>query len=87
MKTNKHLKLDQARIDLARRILRTRTETDTIHQALDRVIEAEEERSRKRRLFRKMIQLKKEIGLIPESTSQWLHWARSERIGKRRHLS
>lgn len=83
MKRNKHLKLDQIRINLARRILRTRTETDTIHEALDRVIETEAERSRKRRLFHQMLQLKKELGPMPEPTSEWLRWARSERTGKR----
>jgi hypothetical protein len=37
----KTLNIDQARLDRARRLLRADTDTDTIHAALDRVIEGE----------------------------------------------
>jgi hypothetical protein len=36
---DKHLKLDQKKIDRARRLLGVRTETEAIHRALDSVIE------------------------------------------------
>ncbi len=35
---DKHLRLDQAKIDKARRLLRTKTEQDTVDRALDLVI-------------------------------------------------
>jgi hypothetical protein len=36
---DKHLKLDQKKIDKARRLLGARTETEAIHKALDLVIQ------------------------------------------------
>ena len=82
MKTSKHLNLDQERINEARRILNACTETDTIHQALDRVIEMAKTQSRRRRVSRAILQLREEIGTIPEPVSQWIRWAREERTAK-----
>ena len=36
---NKHLKLDQAKIEKAKRILGAKTETEIINRALQRIIE------------------------------------------------
>ena len=47
---HKHLKLDQSKIDRARRYLGTKTEQETIERVLDRVIEDE----RLRRTHRKL---------------------------------
>jgi hypothetical protein len=38
MKAHKHLKLDQSKIDRARKILGAKTEQETVDQALDLVI-------------------------------------------------
>ncbi len=43
--THKHLRLDQSKIRRAQKVLRARTETETIERALDSVI-AEHERDR-----------------------------------------
>ncbi len=82
MRTDKHLKLDQERIDEARRILGARTETDTIHQSLDRVIEMAKAQSRRRRVAHEILQLRGELGIISEPASQWIRWARAERMPK-----
>ena len=42
---HKHFRLDAAKIKRAQRVLKTATETETIHRALDEVI-AEHERNR-----------------------------------------
>lgn len=42
VKKNKHFILDQTRIKQAQKILRARTETETIEKALDRVISEDE---------------------------------------------
>jgi len=52
MQRHKHLKLDQSKIDRARRLLEAKTEQDTIEQALDLVL-AEEAILRAHRRVRK----------------------------------
>ena len=38
MERHKHLKLDQSKIDRAKKLLRAKTETETIERALDLVL-------------------------------------------------
>ncbi|MGH9428974.1 MAG: hypothetical protein ACRD2L_22035 [Terriglobia bacterium] len=82
MLMNKHLRLDQARIERARKILSARTETETIHQALDRVIQSEETRVRRKRIARQLLRLRSRLGQIRKPSSEWIREARMERIGQ-----
>ena len=67
-RTHKHFQLDAAKIRRAQKVLQTKTETETIEQALDRVIE-ENERNRlareaNRRFFRSGVKLHDVFGAL-----------------------
>jgi hypothetical protein len=47
MLRNKHVRLDQRKIEKAMKILKAKTETETMDKALDGVLERERERLRK----------------------------------------
>ncbi|MCI0420741.1 MAG: hypothetical protein L0312_16190 [Acidobacteria bacterium] len=79
---NKHLRLDQAKIQRARKILSAKTETETIHQALDRVIQSEATRLQRKRIVRQMLRLRSRLGKMPEPSSEWIREARRERTGR-----
>ncbi len=82
MLMNKHLRLDQARIERARKILSARTETETIHQALDRVIQSEETRVSRKTIARQLLRLRSRLRQIREPSSEWIREARKERNGR-----
>jgi Arc/MetJ family transcription regulator len=69
-RTHKHFQLDAAKIRRAQKALRTKTETETIERALDRVIE--EEHSRRlaleatQRFFRSGIKITDVFGTLDE---------------------
>ena len=46
----KHLRLDQGKIERAKRILKAKTETETMDKALEKIIQEEKERLRRRNL-------------------------------------
>jgi Bacterial antitoxin of type II TA system, VapB len=79
MLRNKHLRLDQSKIDRARQILKAKTDTETLHAALDALIEAHRMRSRRRNLIRRMLRLRKSLGKIRGDTAEWIRQARDER--------
>ena len=80
MLMNKHLKLDQAKIEKAKRILDAKTETETINRALQRVIEENTGKSQKRKIMRQMLRLRGHLGKMPEVASGWVRQSRQERI-------
>jgi len=52
--SHKHVKLDQKKLDRARKILGVKTESETLELALDRVISEEEGERRLRASLRRM---------------------------------
>jgi len=58
----KHLRLDQGKIERAKRILKAKKETEAMDKALERVVQEERERLRRRRLMRRIIQLRSSLG-------------------------
>jgi len=73
------MRLDQEKIDRVKEILRARTETEALHEALDLVIRKDEERIRKTRIMKRMLELRDRLGKIEEDSSKWLRAARGER--------
>jgi hypothetical protein len=78
MLRNKHLRLDQEKIAKARRILRAKTETETLDMALDRIIQEEQEKTRKRNVMRRILALRNTLGKM-EDPADWIRAARKER--------
>ncbi len=80
MLRNKHMILDQEKIDRARRILRANTETEVLHKALDKVIEEDQEKTRRAKILKQIIDLRSRMGKMREDSSVWLRFARKERM-------
>jgi hypothetical protein len=76
----KHLRLDQGKIEKAKRILKAKTETEAMDKALERIIQEERERLRRRNLMKRIIQLRNSLGKIREGSAEWVRLARKERI-------
>jgi hypothetical protein len=79
MLRNKHLRLDQSKIDRARRILKADTETEALHVALDTLIEIDRRKSQRRKLLKAIQKLRRSLARMPEDTSDWIRQAREER--------
>ena len=75
----KHLRLDQGKIERAKRILKAKTETETMDKALEKIIQEEKERLRRRNLMKRITQLRRSLGKLREDSSEWVRLARKER--------
>jgi hypothetical protein len=75
----KHLRLDQEKIDRAKKILEAKTETEAMDKALDVVIQGDQERLRRRKLMKRIVELRNRIGKIKEDSAEWVREARKER--------
>ena len=75
----KHMRLDQEKIEKAKEILKAKTETEAISQALNKVIEQDRERLRKMRIMKHMIDLRNTLGKVQEDSAEWVRLAREER--------
>jgi len=75
----KHLRLDQGKVGRAKKILKGTTETEATDKALERVIQEEKERLRRRNLMRRIIQLRSSLGKIKEDSAEWVRLASKER--------
>ena len=76
----KHMRLEQDKIDRARKILGARTETEALHKALDKVILEDEKRNRRTKIMKQMIELRARLGKGKEGSSEWIRAARQERM-------
>ena len=75
----KHLRLDQDKIERAKKILKAKTETEAMDKALERVIQEEKERVRRKELMKRIIELRSSLGKIQEDSAGWVRLARKER--------
>ena len=75
----KHLRLDQEKVEKAKKIFGARTETEAMDRALENVIEGDQELLRRRRLMKRILELRKSLGKIREDSTKWIRLARQER--------
>jgi hypothetical protein len=75
----KHLRLDQEKVEKAKKIFRAKTETEAMDRALENVIERDQELLRRRRLMKRILELRKSLGKIREDSAEWIRLARQER--------
>ena len=75
----KHLRLDRGKNGRAKKILKGKTETEATDKALERIIQDERERLRRRKLMKRIIQLRSSLGKIQEDSAGWVRLARKER--------
>lgn len=76
---DKHLKLDQKKINMAKQILGVKTETETVEKALEMVIQKDEELAKRRKVVERILKRRAKMKPIPEDTADWIRKAREER--------
>ena len=77
----KHLRLDQEKVEKVKKIFRVRTETEAMDKALENVILRDEELLRRKRLMKRVLDLRKSLGKTGEDSAAWVRLARQERDG------
>jgi predicted nucleotidyltransferase component of viral defense system len=75
----KHMRLNQEKIDMVRKILGAKTETETLNKALDKVLQEDQRRIRRTKIMQQMIELRTHLNKTKENTSEWVRIARRER--------
>ncbi len=80
MLRNKHMVLDQEKIDRARKILGAKTETEALHRALEKVIQEDLEKAHRAKIVKQMLELRNRMGKMREDPSEWIRLARKERM-------
>ncbi len=75
----KHLRLDQDKIERAKKILKAKTETEALDKALEKVIQEDRERIRRKKLMKSIIELRGRFGKMKEDSAEWVRLARKER--------
>ena len=75
----KHLRLDQDKVEKAKRIFGARTETEAMDRSLEKVIEGDQELLRRKRLMKRILELRKRLGKIRGDSAEWIRLARQER--------
>jgi hypothetical protein len=68
----KRLRLDQDKIERAERILKAKTETEAIDKVLEKVVEENRERVRRRNLLKRIKELRNSVGKIQEDSAGWV---------------
>jgi len=75
----KHLRLDQEKVEKAKKIFLAKTETEAMDRALENVIERDQELLRRKRLMKRILELRKSFGKIREDSTEWIRLGRQER--------
>jgi len=76
---DKHLKLDQNKIDIAKKILDAKTETETIETALSLLINSNYAEKRKKAVVKRILARRAKLNAIPENVTEWIKEGRAER--------
>lgn len=76
---DKHLKLNQRKIDMAKQILGVKTETETIEKALDIVIQKSTAVAEREKVVKRIFARREKMKAIPGDVADWIRKSREER--------
>lgn len=76
---DKHLKLDQKKIERAKAILKAKTETETIEKALEFVIAKDLDTLRRKGIVRRIINRRRRLSIVEGDVTDWIEEGRRER--------
>jgi hypothetical protein len=79
MLRHKHIRLDQEKIDIVKKILAVQTDTEAIDRALSKIIDESKETVRRRKIAGEMARLRTAVGEVKEDPAEWVRMAREER--------
>ena len=75
----KHVRLDQEKIERVKKIFNAKTETEALDKALNKVIQEDQEKLRRKKVMKRMIELRDSIGKIKEDSAEWIRQGRKKR--------
>jgi hypothetical protein len=76
---DKHLKLDQGKIDSAKKILGVKTETEAVNTALDMVIRQNGLSRERHQLVKRILKRREGLGRMSGDIAEWVREGRKER--------
>jgi hypothetical protein len=76
---DKHFRLDQRKLEEARRILGAKTETETIEKALDMLIQKTVSAEERRRVVGRILERREKLGVVAKDVADWIAEGRQER--------
>ena len=79
MMRHKHIRLDQEKIDIVKKLLSVETDTEAIDKALTKIIHESKETVRRRKIAGEMARLRAAVGEVSEDPAEWVRMAREER--------
>ena len=78
MLRHKHIRLDQEKIDIVKKLLAVETDTEAIDRALSKIIHESKETVRRRKIAGEMARLRTAVGEVKEDPAEWVRMAREE---------
>jgi hypothetical protein len=79
---HKHIRLDQEKIDIVKKLFAVETDTEAIDRALSKIIHESKETVRRRKIAGEMARLKTAVGEVKEDPAEWVRLAREERSSR-----
>ena len=79
MLRHKHIRLDQDKIEIVKKILSVDTDTEAIDRALTKIIHESKETIRRKKIVWEMARLRTAVGQVKEDPAEWVRMAREER--------
>ena len=79
MLRHKHIRLDQEKIDIVKKILSVEKDTEAIDRALSKIIRESKERVRREKIAADMARLRTAVGQVEEDPAEWVRLAREKR--------
>lgn len=76
---DKHLKLNQEKIDLVKEILKAKTETEAIERALDLVITMDRNTQKRKKTGARILSRRNSLERIKGDVADWIREGREER--------
>ena len=70
------MRLDQGKIERAKKILKANTDTEAMDKALERIIQEEKEKLRRKKPMKRIIQLRNSLGKVQDDSAEWVRLGR-----------
>ncbi len=76
---DKHLRLDQKKIERAKAILKAKTETEVVEKALELVISSDLDLHKRKECMKRILVRRDRLGVIKGDVADWIREGREER--------
>lgn len=76
---DKHLRLDQKKIERAKTILKAKTETEAVEKALELVISSDLDLHKRKECMKRILARRDRLGVVEGDVADWIREGREER--------